>query len=61
MIGGTTIANKIAIDCLNSGKNLITANKALIAKNGASLHKLAEKKNVHLLYEASVGLSLIHI
>ena len=55
LIGGTTIANKIAIDCLNSGKNFITANKALIAKNGTYLHKLAEKKDVHLLYEASVG------
>ena len=55
LIGGTTIANKIAIDCLNSGKNFITANKALIAKNGTYLHMLAEKKDVHLLYEASVG------
>ncbi len=55
LIGGTTIANDIAINTLRNKKNFITANKALIAKNGFELLSLAKKNNVQLLYEASVG------
>jgi len=35
--------------------NVITANKALLAKNGSELFRLAEKNNVLLLYEAAVA------
>ena len=35
--------------------NVITANKALLAKNGLSLFKIAEKNNVLLLFEAAVA------
>jgi len=35
--------------------NVITANKALLAKNGLELFEIAEKNNVLLLYEAAVA------
>ncbi|WP_038068615.1 homoserine dehydrogenase, partial [Thermoanaerobacterium aotearoense] len=37
------------------GKNVVTANKEVIAKHGKELIKLASENNVNLLYEASVG------
>lgn len=43
--------------------NVVTANKALLAKNGSELFKIAEKNNVRLLYEAAVagGIPIIKI
>ncbi len=41
-------------DILNSGKHLVTANKALLAKYGSELFKLAESKGVYYGFEASV-------
>ena len=35
--------------------NVITANKALLAKNGLELFQIAEKNNVFLLFEAAVA------
>ncbi len=40
---------------LGAGKHVITANKLLIARHGAELHRLAEARGRHLLYEAAVG------
>lgn len=37
------------------GKNVVTANKEVIAKHGKELIRLANENNVNLLYEASVG------
>ena len=42
----TALENKI---------HVVTANKALLAKNGLELFKIAEKNNVLLLYEAAVA------
>lgn len=55
LIGGTTIAKTIILKALNSGKHVVTANKALLAHDGEELFKCAEKNNVNLYYEASVG------
>ena len=40
---------------LKNGKHVITANKAMLAKNGSELFKIADRNNVYLLYEAAVA------
>ena len=55
LIGGTTIAKKIIEEALDAKKHVVTANKALIAHHGKELLLKANKQNVHLFYEASVG------
>ena len=55
LIGGTTIAKKIIEEALDAKKHVVTANKALIAHHGKDLLLKANKQNVHLFYEASVG------
>ena len=49
------ISKKIIENALNNKINVITPNKALIAKHGDYLSKLAEKNNVNLEFEASVA------
>ena len=49
------ISKKIVEHALKKKINVITPNKALIAKHGDSLAKLAEKNNVNLEFEASVA------
>lgn len=55
LIGGVGAAYDISKSTLNSKKNLVTANKHLLALHGKELFSLAEKNNVKLQYEASVG------
>jgi len=55
LIGGVGVAYEISKHTLNSKKNLVTANKHLLALHGKELFSLAEKNNVKLQYEASVG------
>ncbi len=55
LIGGVGAAYEISKSTLNSKKNLITANKHLLAVHGKELFSLAEKNGVKLQYEASVG------
>ena len=55
LIGGTSVAYLISKEVLKSGKNLITANKALLAKYGDTLESLAGKHKKNIGYEASVG------
>ena len=49
------ISKKIVEHALKNKVNVITPNKALIAKHGNYLAKLAEKNKVNLEFEASVG------
>ncbi len=49
------ISKKIVETALNKKINVITPNKALIAKHGDNLAKIAEKNNVSLEFEASVA------
>ena len=49
------ISKKVVEIALKNKKHVITANKALIAKNGDYLSYLAEKNKVNLEFEASVG------
>ena len=55
LIGGSDGPAKAAVEAaLNTGKPVVTANKALIAEHGAELAALAESKGVPLLFEAAV-------
>tara|TARA_B100001769_G_scaffold86800_1_gene66203 strand:+ start:2154 stop:3440 length:1287 start_codon:yes stop_codon:yes gene_type:complete len=49
------ISKKVVETALKNKKHVITANKALISKHGEYLSKVAEKNNVNLEFEASVG------
>jgi homoserine dehydrogenase len=56
LMGGSGDPAKSAIEtALNSGKSVVTANKALLAKHGVKLAALAEKHHVALNFEAAVG------
>jgi homoserine dehydrogenase len=55
LIGGTTDAFDLIEQSLQSGKHVITANKALLAERGAELFQTALKHQRHLLFEASVA------
>src|SRR5687768_16496794 len=56
LMGGEGDPAKAAVEkALNSGKAVVTANKALLAHHGAELAKLAEEKGVALNFEASVA------
>ncbi|MGZ5862950.1 MAG: homoserine dehydrogenase, partial [Methyloceanibacter sp.] len=56
LIGGKSGAAKESIEAaLKAGKNVVTANKALLAHHGPSLAALAEKHGVALSFEAAVA------
>ena len=55
LIGGAEgDAKKLVFNALKNKKHVVTANKALIAKYGDTLSKIAEKNKVNLEFEASV-------
>ena len=55
LIGGAEgVARAAVTAALELGKPVVTANKALIARHGAELARLAESKGAPLLYEAAV-------
>src|SRR5665647_1124385 len=56
LIGGSDGIAKDAVEAaLRAGKHVVTANKALLAKHGVALAKLAEEKGVALNFEAAVA------
>jgi homoserine dehydrogenase len=56
LVGGAGDPAKSAIEAaLASGKSVVTANKALLAKHGLALAALAEKHKVALNFEAAVA------
>jgi len=55
LIGGSEgIAKKLVFEALKNKKHVITANKALVAKYGNQLSKIAEINNVNFEFEAAV-------
>lgn len=54
-IGGTGAAYDYTRRALESGRHVATSNKELVALYGPELLQLAKQKNVHYLFEASVG------
>ena len=55
LIGGTTVAYDLIKLAIDQGKDIVTANKALIAEHGNELFALAESAGVQIGFEASVA------
>ena len=55
LAGGIDFPRTLITRALNSGKSVVTANKALLAQHGPELFELAASKNLGLYYEASVA------
>jgi len=55
VIGGTEPASGLIRLALKAGKSVVSANKVLLADEGAALHALAAEAGVDLYYEASVA------
>ncbi|MEP6841902.1 MAG: homoserine dehydrogenase, partial [Pseudolysinimonas sp.] len=55
LMGGIEPAREYLMLALNSGADVITANKALLATHGAELFEEAEQVGAQLYYEAAVG------
>lgn len=59
LMGGAGDPAKAAVEAaLASGKSVVTANKALLAKHGVKLATLAEKHHAALNFEAAVGAAI---
>jgi len=54
LFGGIEPARTLIVEALRKGKNVVTANKALLATYGKELFSLARKKNRSIGFEASV-------
>jgi homoserine dehydrogenase len=55
VIGGIEPARSLLLSALRSGKSVVSANKALLADDGATLHEAAAMSAVDLYYEAAVA------
>jgi len=55
MIGGEGIAKDLILKAIQTGKPIVTANKALLAVHGNVIFKSAMEHGVDLAFEASVG------
>ena len=55
LVGGTTIAKDFIIAALKEKKNVVTANKALLAEFGQKIMSTAAANHVHVGFEASVA------
>ncbi len=55
LIGGTTAAFDFVDAAMRSGKDVVTANKQLLASQGQRLFSLAREEKRHLRFEASVA------
>ena len=59
LMGGAGDPARSAVEAaLSTGKSVVTANKAMLAKHGVKLAALAEKKRVALNFEAAVGAAI---
>jgi homoserine dehydrogenase len=55
VIGGIEPVRTLLLSALNAGKSVVSANKALLAEDGATLHAAASANGVDLYYEAAVA------
>ena len=53
LVGGTGVAKAIQLDLLRAGKDVVTANKALLAEHGAELYHAARQCGRCIAFEAS--------
>ncbi len=55
LMGGYEPARSFILKAIKNKKHVVTANKALLAKHGEEVFSAAEKNNVGIGFEASVG------
>ena len=55
LIGGYEPARSLILQAINSGKHVVTANKALLAKHGSEIFSIGEDQQVSIGFEAAVG------
>jgi len=55
LIGGYGVAKELVLDAIAHGKQVVTANKALLATHGNEIFAAAQKKGVMVAFEAAVG------
>ena len=55
MMGGADAPARLMVDALEAGVNVVTANKAAVAKHFDALHAAARRGGSHLAYSAAVG------
>lgn len=55
LVGGITAAKDIVMESIAAGKHVVTANKHLLAKFSKEIFPAAEKTEVDVYFEASVG------
>jgi len=63
LIGGTTEARRVVLAAIAAGKQVVTANKALLAEHGDEIFAAAETAGVDVYYEAAVcgGVPIIRV
>ncbi len=55
LMGGTGLARKFMLEAIGSDKDVVTANKALLAHHGPEIFAAAEERGAEVGFEASVG------
>jgi homoserine dehydrogenase len=55
LIGGYDVARRLTLAAIDSGKHVVTANKALLALHGKEIFAAAARRGVDVGFEASVG------
>jgi homoserine dehydrogenase len=55
VIGGIEPARSLLLAAMKNGKSVVSANKALLAEDGGTLHQAARDARADLYYEAAVG------
>jgi homoserine dehydrogenase len=63
LIGGIHPAKELILEALRQGKDVVTANKALLAEHGRALFGEARRRGRHIFFEASVagGIPIIKV
>ena len=55
LVGGYDFAKRLILEAIDSGKSVVTANKALLALHGEEIFAAASRKGIDIGFEASVG------
>jgi homoserine dehydrogenase len=55
LIGGYTVAKDLVLAAIESGKHVVTANKALLATHGNEIFAAAQRKGVMVAFEGAVA------
>lgn len=55
LVGGYEPAKSFVLKAIEKGKNIVTANKALLALHGEEIYAAAARNNVEVQFEAAVG------